>query len=210
MKRIIILGICIILVVSIVTGCPGKKKQPAALEESNPGEPVEMNEADKEFYDEVKLILKKAGIYPYDSPLEAHYYDFTLENLDGDDISLSDFEGQTIVLNFWATWCGPCIQEMPSMEKLYRDLHDEGFVVIAVDVRDTKESVKKIISSSEITFPVLLDTTGKIGKIYEASSIPLSYLIDTKGYVVGVVLGAIHWNSDKIKEAIRFIINRGN
>jgi peroxiredoxin len=173
-------------------------------------DPVVMDEAEKEFYVKIKDMLKNTDIYPYDTPLEAHYQDFTLENVNGENISLSDFDGQTILLNFWATWCGPCIREMPSMEKLYSELKDEGFVVVAVDIRDTKESVEKIIARLAVTFPVLLDKSGKIGDIYGASSIPLSYLIDTKGYVVGVALGAIQWNSNKIMEAVRFIQNRGN
>lgn len=214
MRRNIILGIIVIVLTGILTGSCNQKKNQSVRWEGNKTldsnkESQTISEADTEFYSEIKKLLRKTGIYPYDSPLEAHYHDFTLENLDGKKVSLSDFDGQTILLNFWATWCGPCISEMPSMEELYKELKDEGFVIVSIDLRESKASVEKLIKKVKVTFPVLLDTTGEIGSIYSASSIPISYLIDTKGYVVGVALGAIHWNTDEIKNAIMFIQSRG-
>jgi len=171
-----------------------------------------ISENEKEFYNELKELLNKAGIYSYDSPMETPYFDFTLKNLDNHDVSLSDFNGQTILLNFWATWCGPCVGEMPSMEKLYNDMKNEGFVIIAVNVGENKNSVRRFLTESKfkITFPVLLDSTREIGSHYGANSIPLSYLIDTKGYLVGGIVGAKNWDSDNIKNILQFIQSRGN
>ena len=168
-----------------------------------------LSEKDIEFYRLLKEKLKKAQIFSYDSPEDTPYVDFTLENLDGEKVSLSDFKGQTILLNFWATWCGPCRSEMPSMESLYKELQSLGFVLLSVNLKETRSDVAEYVKKAKISFPVLLDTTGEIGGIYGAQSIPLSFLIDTKGFVVGAVLGAKDWNSTKIKDIIKFIQARG-
>ncbi|MBN2533579.1 MAG: TlpA family protein disulfide reductase [Spirochaetales bacterium] len=210
----IIRGIIAVLLLGVLTGSCFQKNNPAGrLEKENTSgsdaDPVVVDSADEEFYSKVKEIIKKTSLSPYDSPLEAHYYDFTLENIDGENVSLSDFEGQTILLNFWALWCGPCLREMPSMLELYKELKDEDFVIIAVDIKDDKTDVKKYVAKAGLTFPVLLDKTTEIAGIYGAASIPLSYLIDTKGYIVGYALGSIYWHTEEIKETIMFIKNRG-
>lgn len=216
MRRNIIRGIIVILLIGILTGgCNQKKNKFTGIRENQEtsGEITEsggIDKAEEEFYSELHGMIKNAGLYPNDSPLEAPYHDFTLENLEGEQVSLSDFDGQTILLNFWALWCGPCVREMPSMEKLYEDLKDEGFVIIAVDLGDSKASVEKYVARAELTFPVLLDKTQEIGSIYGASSIPLSYIIDTEGYIVGAALGTLNWNTAKIKEMLRFIQDRNS
>ncbi|TJX68098.1 TlpA family protein disulfide reductase [Soehngenia saccharolytica] len=109
--------------------------------------------------------------------------DFTLEDLDGNEISLSDFEGKIVLLNFWATWCGFCDLEMPDLEKLATV--NEDIVVLGVNVGEDKELVKEYVDQKKITFPVVLDATTDIASDYLVTGLPTSYFIDEDGIIYG-------------------------
>ena len=126
--------------------------------------------------------------------------DFSLKNLDGDDISLSSYRGKLVFLNFWATWCGPCREEMPSMQALYDNLNEAGFEIVAVNLQESQRTVSKFINQNGYTFPVLLDSNGKVGGTYGARSIPTSYLIDTDGNAVGFIVGSRSWMEPEVKQ----------
>ena len=133
--------------------------------------------------------LKKAGM---DVPTrDILSTDFTLESLDGSKVSLSSFKGKVVLLSFWATWCGPCKQEMPDMQTMYQKLKGRGFEVVAVDMMEDKATVSQFVSRTGYTFPVLLDTTGEVGgtSLYDARAIPTNYLIDKSGHIVGRKIG---------------------
>jgi thiol-disulfide isomerase/thioredoxin len=142
--------------------------------------------------------LKKAGL---DAPAhEVTAEDFTLEALDGSKVSLSSFKGKVVLLSFWATWCGPCKQEMPAMEKLYQKLKAKGFVVLAVDMMEDKATVAAFVKKSGYTFPILLDSTGEVGGgPYSARAIPTNYIVDKGGRLVGRKIGidGPEWTSDE-------------
>lgn len=118
-------------------------------------------------------------------------YDFTLEDLDGNMVSLSDFKGKKIFINFWATWCPPCKAEMPDIEKLYQETKDGDLVILAVNIGDDKRTVQDFITKNKYSFKVLLDTDSKVGELYQASSIPTSYFVDTEGYLDDGRVGAM-------------------
>ena len=124
-------------------------------------------------------------------------YDFELEDLDGNKVSLSDFKGKKVFLNFWATWCPPCKAEMPDIEKLYQETRDTGLVILAVNVGENKETVKDFITNNKYSFPVLLDVKGEISQLYQVTGIPTSYFIDTEGYLDDGATGAIPLESMK-------------
>jgi thiol-disulfide isomerase/thioredoxin len=133
--------------------------------------------------------LKKAGL---DVPTrQVMSTDFTLEGLDGSTLSLSSLKGKVVLLSFWATWCGPCRQEMPEMETLYQKLKGRGFEVLAVDMMEDKATVSEFVKQSGYTFPVLLDTKGEVGgtSLYAARAIPTNYVIDKSGHIVGRKIG---------------------
>lgn len=110
--------------------------------------------------------------------------DFTLKNLDGDKVSLSDYEGQPVLINFWATWCGPCRLEMPIIEDMYQKYQDEGFVVLAVDVEESITVVNSFVKSMGLTFPVVLDYNGDVADgPYRLRAYPTSYFIGRDGKV---------------------------
>ncbi len=109
---------------------------------------------------------------------------FTLEDLEGNKVSLKDYEGKKVVyLNFWASWCPPCRQEMPDLNKLYEENKDDEFIVLAVNVGESEKTVKKFIEENGYTFPVLLDITQEVGITYNTFSIPTSIMIDKEGKI---------------------------
>lgn len=133
--------------------------------------------------------------------------DFQLPDLSGVDVKLSDYRGQIVFLNFWATWCGPCRSEMPSMEKVYNDLKDEGFVILAVDLAEDNATVQSFVDELGITFPVVLDGTGEVGGVYDARSIPTTYLIDRDGNLLGRAVGVRPWEDDAYKDLFKEILS---
>ena len=135
--------------------------------------------------------------------------DFTLRNLKGNLEGLSEFKDQVVVLNFWATWCAPCLEEMPAFETLYRRYRSQGLTVIAVslDKGDTSK-VAKFVDEHSLTFPVLLDLDGIAERIYPSFTIPFTYVIDKKGRIAARVDGAKNWSSNETFAALDILIKK--
>lgn len=120
--------------------------------------------------------------------------DFTLSGPDGKPVKLSSLRGKVVLLNFWATWCPPCREEMPSMEKLYQSFRGRpDFVMLAVSSGETKAVVDQFLKKTPYSFPILLDPTGEVSAMYSISAIPTTYLIDAKGVVIAGIRGAHDW-----------------
>lgn len=118
--------------------------------------------------------------------------DFTLEDLDGNKVSLSDYKGKkNVFVNFWATWCPPCRQEMPEIEKIYQEYKNKDLVILAVDIGEDKNTVSKFINENKYNFKVLLDSDGSVAKAYNTTSIPVSYFIDKNGNIKAKRIGAM-------------------
>ncbi|MCL4458737.1 MAG: TlpA family protein disulfide reductase [Chloroflexi bacterium] len=117
--------------------------------------------------------------------------DFALSSLDGKLVRLSDFKGQLVLLNVWATWCPPCRAETPDLEAFFSEYRDKGVVVLAVNLREDRSKVASFVAERHLTFPVLLDTTGKVGDVYRVEAIPTSFFIDRDGVIRGVKTGAM-------------------
>jgi len=116
---------------------------------------------------------------------------FTLTDLEGNKVSLKDFRGKNVYLNFWATWCPPCRSEMPEIEKVYQQYKDKGLVVLAVDLGEDKDTVKNFIKDNKYNFRVLLDSDQSVASKYNISSIPVSYFIGKDGKIVAKKVGAL-------------------
>lgn len=114
--------------------------------------------------------------------------DFTLKTLDGKEVSLSDYRGKKVMINFWATWCGPCEAEMPEMQDYYEKHQDENIEILAVNI-DPLNDVAGFVKKHGLTFPILLDPIVKEGnevnEIYKTIAIPTTYVIDEKGKIAG-------------------------
>ena len=122
--------------------------------------------------------------------------DFAVPDLDGQAVHLSAFRGRVVLVNLWATWCPPCREEMPSMERLHQRLKDKGFVILAVSEDEGGAAgVKTFVEQMHVTFPVLLDPDGDVGRKYEVWGFPESFLLDRDGRVVERVIGPRDWSS---------------
>jgi peroxiredoxin len=126
--------------------------------------------------------------------------DFTLPTLEGGSITLSDLKGRVVLINFWATWCSPCREEMPSLERLYRHFKYEDFTLLAVDVMEHPETVKRFAKEYNLSFPILLDEKGDVAGKYAANAIPTTYIIDKGGKAVGKAIGPRKWDGDHAKD----------
>ncbi|WP_338452339.1 TlpA disulfide reductase family protein [Niallia oryzisoli] len=107
--------------------------------------------------------------------------DFEVKNLAGETVKLSDFQGKKVLLNFWATWCPPCKEEMPDMEKFHKQAGDD-VVILAVNI-DPQYNVNKFVTEMGITFPILLDEKDEVNSMYQVLTIPTTYFIDEKGII---------------------------
>lgn len=139
--------------------------------------------------------LVKAGFSVPKADINA--VDFSLPSLDGKSTSLASFRGNVVLLSFWATWCGPCKQELPSIQALYEKLKGKGLTVVAVDLMEDNKTVGDFVKAHGMTFPVLIDGNGKVGGTYDAGSIPTNYLVDRKGRILARVVGydGVDWTS---------------
>ena len=120
-----------------------------------------------------------------------------LPDLQGQRARLSDYQGEWVLLTFFASWCGPCRSEMPSLQVLHDSLHSQGFTVLGVSVDDSAAKAQKFVQNLGVSFPVLWDEKGMASQAYRANSIPLSYLIDPRGRIVGMARGARNWSAAK-------------
>jgi thiol-disulfide isomerase/thioredoxin len=138
--------------------------------------------------------MKQLAIVPFDQKIKAQ--NFILKDLEGNDVSLENYRGKIILINFWATWCLPCRVEMPSMEKLYQEYKNKGFSILAIDMQEDADSVKAFKEQYKLNFPILLDSEGSVGEFYGVISIPTTYLVDRDGYIIGGAIGARDWANE--------------
>ena len=134
--------------------------------------------------------------------------DFTLPDPGGKKVSLKDFRGKLVMLNFWATWCVPCREEMPTMERLYQEFKNKGFVIVAVDVKDKKTDALAFIKELKLTFPVVFDPEGEVGLLYGAWGLPATYLIGPKGEGLARMWGPADWYSPGARALIQALLNQ--
>ena len=132
---------------------------------------------------------------------------FTVRNLKGHRVQLADYKGKVVILNLWATWCGPCRVEMPGMENLYRRYRSEGLEILAVSLdKGSSDKVQTFADEYRLSFPVLLDKDGQVERRYNSITIPTTYVIDKKGMVVAEVDGAKNWESEQTFEALEYLL----
>ena len=136
--------------------------------------------------------------------------DFSIPTLEGKKISLKDLRGKTVFLNFWATWCVPCREEMPAMEKLYQEYKDNNFVVLAVNVKDRKQEALTFIKELKLTYPVALDPEAEVAQLYGAWGLPTTYLIGPKGEGLARGWGPAEWYSPASRKLFKELLEEKN
>jgi peroxiredoxin len=146
------------------------------------------------------LIIK---IPPASDPIEIR-----LNDADGRPVSLYDFRGKIVFLNFWTTWCPTCRIEMPSMEKLHQKFKDGDFAMVTINLQEPASRVKEFFKEFKLTFTALLDTGGEVGTMFGINQIPTTYILDKKGRIIGKALGPREWDSRKSMALFEHLTNR--
>ena len=132
---------------------------------------------------------------------------FNARNLKGNLDTLANYKGQVVILNLWATWCGPCRIEMPGFENLYRRFRSEGLTILAVSIdKGNDKAVKDFALEYNLSFPVLIDDKGEVERLYQTFTIPTTYVIDRSGRVVFKVDGAKNWESEETFKSIEYLL----
>lgn len=128
---------------------------------------------------------------PSNSPIGAPAADFTLQTLDGQTVRLSDLRGRPVILNFWASWCGPCREEMPLLSRTHDELKDSGVIILAVDVQESAATVQRYVDQNRLPFMIALDTDGQVSGQYRVRSLPTTYFIDAEGVIQSWQVGTL-------------------
>jgi len=132
---------------------------------------------------------------------------FTLESRGGGTVSLEDFEGDVVMINFWATWCGPCRKEMPHLEALHQRYKDLGFTLLGINVEDDSKGVERFLKDTPVSFDVLLDPANEVSGLYRVVAMPTTVIIDRAGQMRyihhGYQSGYEHQYQAQIRELLR-------
>ncbi|CAB1063033.1 Thiol:disulfide oxidoreductase related to ResA [Olavius sp. associated proteobacterium Delta 1] len=151
-------------------------------------------------------FLESLSLIRFDEKIMAQ--NFALKDLNGNVVHLEDYRGKVIFLNFWTTWCPPCRIEMPSMEKLYIKFKNNDFIILAVDMQEDSETVRKFKAKFKLSFPILLDEEGVVASYYGVTGIPATYFIDRAGYLYAAAMGARDWASEDAFQLIKHLLDK--
>ena len=132
--------------------------------------------------------------------------DFTLEKLDNTTLTLSSLKGKVILVNFWATWCGPCLAEMPSLSQMYSELKQKDLVVVAISIDEKKSTVDHFLKKFPLEFPVVNDPNLTTAEAYKVFAYPTSFLIDRDGIVQKKYIGEQNWLAKELIDEINSYI----
>jgi peroxiredoxin len=134
--------------------------------------------------------------------------DFSLMDVNGQPVRLSEFSGKVVLLHFWTTWCPSCVKEMPAMQKLHARLKVKDFALVAVSLRESAAKVKDFFRKRNLTFTALLDPEGEVSEQFAIRSIPTSFILDTRGRIIGQVAGPRDWDSEKAVVLFEYLMDR--
>ncbi len=209
-KRLYILGSLLVIVLFIIITIYGLRepKDPVTSERMGKVQTSEgLTRVGTKTEDKtLSRLFEEMGVVqmePVAVPVEV-----TLPDLNGRQVSLSDFKGKILFVNFWATWCPPCREEMPSMQKLHTRLKDKDFLIVAIDLQESAAPVKKFLKEYQLTFMTLLASKGEVGLLFGIRSIPTTVILDKKGMIIGVAMGARDWASKKSMALFEHLIDQ--
>ena len=182
----------IVAIMILLVGC--------GAEDSSEGEEPMVNNEEVEEQEEIVDPVEETAVEEptEEEPVQQLAPDFTLLNLNDEEVSLSDYRGKYVLINFWATWCGFCDMEMPDLQKL--DDENDDWVVLAVDVMEDKSIVEDYINEGGYDFEVVLDTEGEVVSTYLVSGFPTSYFVDPEGFLLGYYPGMMTY--DQMNEVL--------
>lgn len=151
-------------------------------------------------------LFRKIGIIKVPHITES--VQFSLKDLNGRVVRISDYRGKIVFLNFWTTWCPSCRIEMPSMEKLHQKLKDKDFAMIAVSLQESAQVVRDFFQEKRLTFTALLDSTGEVGTWFGIRAIPTTYILNGEGKVLGAAMGAREWDSNDALALFEYLADK--
>ncbi|MGH9579047.1 MAG: TlpA disulfide reductase family protein, partial [Terriglobales bacterium] len=131
-----------------------------------------------------------------------------LQDLEGRQHRLADYRGKVVLINFWATWCAPCLAEMPSIGKLRASLAGQPFAVLAVNLAEPESRIRRFMEQVPLDFPVLLDKDSGTAKAWQARILPASFLVGPDGRIRYSVLGEIDWSQDRVRTKVLGLLPR--
>lgn len=132
--------------------------------------------------------------------------DFTLKSRSGENIKLSELRGKVVFINFWASWCGPCRQEMPVLDQLYQRYRDLDFTVLGVNVEENPDAARSLLKDVPVTFPILFDSSNSVTKLYQVKGMPSSILVDRDGNMRHVYMGYQRGYEQEYQNQVRALI----
>ena len=131
---------------------------------------------------------------------------FTLQSVDGKAVSLAQFKGDVVMINFWASWCGPCRQEMPLLDSIYKQYKDMGFVLLGVNVEPNSRNADAWLKKTPVSYPVLYDPKSEVSQLYQVQAMPTTVIIDRQGIVRYVHNGYLPGDENQYMNSIRALI----
>lgn len=148
------------------------------------------------------LVSVCVSAAPAAAPAPTLAPDFTLKSESGENIRLSEQRGKVVMLNFWASWCGPCRQEMPLLDAIYKKHAKMGFVLLGINVEEDNTDAKKMLKTLGVSFPILFDTGNKLSVLYNLEAMPTSIVIDKKGKIRYIDRGYSAGDENKYRDQI--------
>jgi thiol-disulfide isomerase/thioredoxin len=167
--------------------------------------PLGAQTPDKAVAPEIRAAFSRARISVVRAKIPA--VDFTAARLDGTPVRLSGLRGKVVFLNFWATWCPPCREEMPSLEALYQRFRGTDLEFLALDIQEAKDAVAAFMKQYGLSFPAALDSAGRISAEYGIRGIPATFIIDRGGNIIAAVVGGRDWNTEEVVSALELLLS---
>ncbi|WP_198264467.1 peroxiredoxin family protein [sulfur-oxidizing endosymbiont of Gigantopelta aegis] len=146
-------------------------------------------------------VFSEQSLTVLDKPIMAP--DFSLQDMDGKTHKLSDYRGQPVIINFWATWCPPCREEMPSMERAWNKIKDQGIAMLAINVGESEDAIFTFTGNYPVSFTLLLDTTGTITEQWPVKGLPTTFVVSPEGKLVYRAVGGREWDDEELLDHVR-------
>ena len=207
-KNLFLFGVIILLAFAGLTACENQnldKNQTPEVPSARPLATLPLSLPQITF--PPKASAPSATKTPGISPRRGSYApDFQLKDLNGNKVLLKDFRGKVVLLNFWASWCPACREEMPSLEVIYKDYKDKGFEILAIDIMEDRKMVETFMEKMGLSFAALLDSDGKVSNDYRVVAIPTTFVIDRRGIIQRVFIGAVFWDHSNYRNLIEDLL----
>jgi peroxiredoxin len=152
------------------------------------------------------LLAAVLALTPARAALDGPAPDFTLKSASGENVRLSELRGQVVLINFWASWCGPCRQEMPLLDQMYQKYGPLGFTLLGVNVEQDTQDAERMLKDAPVSFPILFDAQNQVSKLYDVTAMPSTVLVDRDGKVRYMHKGYQPGYEDEYQTQIRALV----